>query len=460
MTPPLDFSVLLLAWDEADPYVAVLGGAALPSTRSLVYRLAAEQPVLALYPHLPEAEVALAEHDDAAGFRPVATAPSRTPKAGIAAQKAVAATETTEVNVADEVAAAAAVAAAVFAQGAPGVRRLVTDAPGETPVSFASFLVGLEDVAATTAQAQAAPPVSASVAAPLPGPARSQWPTGANAPQRPQWEAPAAPYAGASPARGLPPIIVPVPTPQPSPTVREAADLAHTALSWPAGFSPLVPMPTPAALTNDSLNASELQEAPILRPEAFEEPTEEVGAAEANDLDAPEDDLTLDAPAAENAENIMPAPQTEIKVSAAFSEPVPSELTAWAPSLDGLNYRMIQYARQAAQLVRGRTDFGVIYAPNWPAWLAALEIRNSTGQRLVLYVTSLASSFLAPAERGWLLEVERMTLRRAHLILVPTENLREQLHQAYGAAAMSEVRVVPADDESALQAALRGVAAG
>ncbi|MFC7668094.1 hypothetical protein ACFQT0_12395 [Hymenobacter humi] len=51
-----DFSVLLLAWDDADPSVAVLGGTALPPTLPLVYQAAAQQPVVALYPNLPPAK--------------------------------------------------------------------------------------------------------------------------------------------------------------------------------------------------------------------------------------------------------------------------------------------------------------------------------------------------------------------------------------------------------------------
>jgi hypothetical protein len=50
---PTDFSVLLLAWDDADPGVAVLDGSTLPPTLPLVYQLAAQHPVLALYPHQP-----------------------------------------------------------------------------------------------------------------------------------------------------------------------------------------------------------------------------------------------------------------------------------------------------------------------------------------------------------------------------------------------------------------------
>ena len=110
-------------------------------------------------------------------------------------------------------------------------------------------------------------------------------------------------------------------------------------------------------------------------------------------------------------------------------------------------------------MVRGRADFGVIYAPNWPAWLAALEIRNSTRRPLVLYVASLATDLANPAEHGYQLEMERMTMRRARLILVPDETLRRRLLALYEDAA-DKVRVVPADDETAIQHVLSGVAVG
>lgn len=127
------------------------------------------------------------------------------------------------------------------------------------------------------------------------------------------------------------------------------------------------------------------------------------------------------------------------------------------PTLDGLNGRIIDYARRALQLVEGRRDFGVIYAPNWPTWLAALEIRNRSGCPLVVYVTGLAAD-VAPTERGLLLEIERMTLRRAHLILVPDAAVRRQLETLYRNT-IGEVRVVAADDDEAVQRVLNAVAA-
>ena len=129
------------------------------------------------------------------------------------------------------------------------------------------------------------------------------------------------------------------------------------------------------------------------------------------------------------------------------------------PAPEGLNFRMIQYARQAAQLVRGRADFGAIYAPSWPAWLAALEIRNSSGRPLVLYATGLTVDRPNPAERGWQLELERMALRRARLILVPDEAVGRHLRARYGST-IGEVRVVPAADEQGISRALREAAAG
>jgi len=179
-----------------------------------------------------------------------------------------------------------------------------------------------------------------------------------------------------------------------------------------------------------------------------------MGAAEAHDLDAPEDDLVPDA--------APPAPTDAADTEAftAATEPTTQAPLTWAvrqPTLEGLNFRMIQYARQAVQLVADRQDFGVIYAPGWPAWLAALEIRNCSGRPLVLYAAALASATAPAAERGWLLGLERMALRRARLVLVPDAEVLRQL-RTHHADALGEVRIVPADDEAAVQLVLAEVA--
>ena len=194
---------------------------------------------------------------------------------------------------------------------------------------------------------------------------------------------------------------------------------------------------------------------PVHRPAVFDEPTEEVGSAEALDLLAPKADLVPDEPG--------PTAETEVAVSAVAPKPAPAPTAEVAPvvlvpMLNGLNFRMIQYARQAAQLVRGLADFGVIYAPNWPAWLAALEIRNSSGRPLVLYAAGLATDLPNPAERGWQREIERMTMRRARLILVPDEAVCRRLRALYGST-IGEVRVVAAANEPGIRQVLREVAA-
>jgi hypothetical protein len=237
--------------------------------------------------------------------------------------------------------------------------------------------------------------------------------------------------------------------------VREAADLAHHVV-LPA----LAPLPPKEGLRpNSTPKAGDLSFDPdpelpsVAQPEIFSEATEEPGPAEANDLMANDDNITPDEACDE-----APTPD---EPSAEGPEPMAltPELVILTPVLEGLNFRMIQYARHAAQLVRNRRDFGVIYAPNWPAWLAALEIRNSTGQPMVLYAAGLAADFLSPAERGWLLEVERMTLRRARVVLVPNEEVRARLREQYGEA-IGEVRVVAAADEATVQQVLREAAIG
>ncbi|MDQ2772541.1 MAG: glycosyltransferase family 4 protein, partial [Bacteroidota bacterium] len=214
---------------------------------------------------------------------------------------------------------------------------------------------------------------------------------------------------------------------------------------------------------------------PLAAPEpmpAFDETVEEMGAAEASDLDASEDDLTLDedVPATDSPGAVlqvaMPAGTGVSLVASSVAKAAPVTTAARAagpgllprqPRFDGLNFRMIQYARRAMQLVAGHGDFGVIYAPGWPAWLAALEIRNRTGRPLVLYAAALASDTAAPAERGWLLHIERMALRRARLVLVPDAGMQQQLCTLLGAD-LGEVRIVPAADETALQLVLAEVA--
>jgi len=437
VTPP-EFSVLLLAWDEADPGVAVLGGAALPPTQHLVYHLAAQQPVLALYPHLPAEAPA---PDNAPGGAAAPARPTRTPPK------------------------AAPAAAAPPADGpapppAAGICQLPAPAaaPGRAQqvLPRTSQLVGLAELAPARPPAAllAGPAAAPNGPAPRPFAApRSQWPAHRSPAAFPRPQLPAAPYlgsAGAADAATTAAVLL-----QPVP-VRNGL----TAAPEPV---PTVPVPAPASGPSYSarhpqagdLNFDPDPELPSMPQSAvFAEATPAMGAAEAADLAAVEDDLASASPAppaAGPAPARPPAPPAAPAPAATPARPV--------PTLDGLNFRVIEYARRAAQLAAERPDFRVIYAPNWPAWLAALEIRNRSGRPLVLYLTALATDFTAPAERGWLLEVERMALRRARVILVPTEALRQRLHAQYGAT-IGAVQVVAAADEAAVQQVLAEAAAG
>ena len=320
-----------------------------------------------------------------------------------------------------------------------------------------SRLVGLAELLPTASGLLAAPAAAPAVSR---GPlllaaGRGQWPTGPTAPAGAGLRAPAAPYVGSGAESSLflpSPPVPPAPPapPRPAPGATPASALAAlrppaTAQAGDLRFDPdpLLPrMPLAAA---------------------FDEATPEIGPAEAADLFSAQDDLTpetADAPAQTAAPAgpfVTPLTAVAAPESPAAGAPETSGLNYQTLNLDGLNFRMIAYARRAVQLVDGRADYTVIYAPDWPAWLAALEIRNRTGRPLVLYVAALAADFLAPAERGWLLEIERMALRRAHTLLVPTAALAARLRAQYGSG-LGRVQVAAADDEAAVQQALAAAA--
>ena len=438
---PTDFSVLLLAWDDADPAVVVLGGSALPPTLPLAYQLAARHPVLAVFPHLPAAAAVPAA--SAAAPAPAWPAPGIVPNPPDA-----------------------------DANG-PGVRLLPPTEPTGSTAALAgggSRLVGLDDLLPAIQgtlptshrlplAAGAAPGGRQPRAAMLPASARSQWPTRFE-PAAAAWQVPAAPYAGAAvpapvaahaPASAIVRESFPPPPPAPPRPAPPALLSIAAGIAVEASVSPEVPVAaTPPGTQATAATISTSPSSPDTAvPPPFDELVAEMGASEARDLDAPDDDLVPDA--------ALPAPVAASETGA--RAPVSPRWAVRQPTLDGLNFRMIQYARRALQLVAEYGDFGVIYAPGWPAWLAALEIRNRSGRPLVLYVPALASATAPTGERGWLLGVERMALRRATLVLVPDAEVLHQL-RARHADALGEVRIVPAADEAAVQLVLAEVALG
>ncbi|WP_345073291.1 glycosyltransferase family 4 protein [Hymenobacter fastidiosus] len=236
------------------------------------------------------------------------------------------------------------------------------------------------------------------------------------------WRAPAAPYVGAGP---LPPV---------------AATDAGPEVSPPASPGPgAAAVPARRPLTAP-MAGGELES---------DDEGGEPGPAEASALSQPEDDLTLVEPAADAAPAASsPAPtadQTTILQALA-------SLRNDADAEADLNFRVIQYARLATPQAASQ-EFAVIYAADWPVWLAALEIRQRTGRPLVLHVHSLAADRDTPADRGWALELERLTLRRADLILAASAAVAERLQAVYNFPA-DRCRVVAPNDSHALHEVL------
>ncbi|WP_375434478.1 glycosyltransferase [uncultured Hymenobacter sp.] len=111
----------------------------------------------------------------------------------------------------------------------------------------------------------------------------------------------------------------------------------------------------------------------------------------------------------------LPVHQSILDVATAALQAIPTDDAS-------LNFRVIQYARLATRLASSQ-DFSVIYASDWQSWLAGMEIRQLTGKPLVLHVYSLAQERNTPADRGWVMELERIALRRADLVLTATAEL-------------------------------------
>lgn len=252
------------------------------------------------------------------------------------------------------------------------------------------------------------------------------------------WRMPAAPYAGRteSPAGALLPASSPV-------GALDAAE-AEEAAPLPVALGPAASPPA---------TGPDLAPAPVTPP-LFDQPTGEIGTAEAADI-ADDDDPESELPSPAAPEGPAHATLTQ-GLAALHRSPAPAD-DAPAPAFglsDDLHYRVIQYARFATYVSdNDGEDVGVIYAPDWPTWLAALEIRYRRRRPLVLHLSLLAAESAAPAERGWLLELERYALRRAHTVLAVSDSLRAQVLKHYGLAP-DRVRVVAADDADGVRAAL------
>jgi hypothetical protein len=249
-------------------------------------------------------------------------------------------------------------------------------------------------------------------AAPYIGSADEQPAAGAGGP----WAVPAAPYLGGTPAEagaaptGALPHALTLPLLEERPAV---IDQRATRRAVEASIS----------------TTEELTEEPAQQPVANFEPEETLPEA---------------APA-QTAGELTPASQPD-PARTSLTEALAALGVDLPPDAD-LNFQVIQYARFATRRAL-LEDFAVIYAADWPTWLAALEIRQQTGRPLVLHVHSLAQERATPADRGWALELERLALRRADKVLAASDEVAHLLRVRYNMAPERLQVVDPTDTET------------
>lgn len=463
MSDSAALSVLVLAWDEAAPAIRTVVAAA-PAVGSL----------LVLLPPLPPAS--------APPTGPTAASPSSPlpPAAPVEAVIPLATTTAPVTAVATGTTVAAPITPTPPQPAAPGASTAEAIIPS---VALGAALP------LPSAPAQLAAPTPAVrllhlVDNPLALLARSS-----------AFQVPAAPYLGATPvtlvevrAISMPAPAVPLAAraavdesisspplstsaapelaPSPSPTVSAellviAAELPATAEAESEALAEPAPDGTVPALADAAFRADEildpdpmqeLQAAPLTTPAA----TEADSLALRDTLPAaygpfglriPERQPVLAEPTSAPAR--APVPDEE--------EPLPAEPAPAAPlyTAPDLNTQIIRYARQAVQTALAEGTFEAIYAPAWPTWLAAIELRQRSGRPLVLHLTALAAGRQsADTAAGWPAEIQRQALRQADLVLVETYSLARRLRRELGLA-NNVVRVVPAGDTAAIARALR-----
>lgn len=459
---PESLAVLVLAWDEAAPAVRTLvegtptRPAALASLLVLVPQAGA--PGLSAEDYLPLAPPAVeasttptevaAPHSLAEAAVPLAETPPPAPAANTIVR-----------------------AEALEEDGEPATDELLL--PGQllaTPPEPAAAL-GWAAVRVLRLASYSLPQLAQRAGQPLPAPT---W-LGPAA-------VPAAPYLGAEllPATDAPAAPAPAPTPATAAPLRSVAmgsalprpaevgppTLASTVASPPPGADALpaealAPLPQTAALETDFLpqEADELAQFELAGATAAAQ--DDGAAAGPEQAGWPEALAALRQPAA--APVLRPAPaaarsgQPESPASAlpTLASPAARRLPAAHYPAPDLNFQIIQYARFAVPVVLAEPPFAVIYAPAWPTWLAAQELRQRTGRPLVLHLSALAApeGESADTAAGWMAELQRQALRRADVVLVETPALAQRLCRELGLATDC-VRVVPAADAAAIAQAL------
>jgi len=295
--------------------------------------------------------------------------------------------------------------------------------------------------------------------------------------------APAAPYLGSSAAAQASQGSLALDTPGGDSAVAAAllaaTDTAATAL---LALRTLGPIDILNALPNNELLVSsqppiyplaELTEAADAESDAAptplaDEPTlpTEASTTELSET-ATEEPFAVDTTPVQTTEPLTLAPPTPavptppVAEPAFFALPESPQIAALRPltqpfDAPDLNFQIIQYARMAVPQALNEQPFGVIYAPAWPTWLAAQELRHRSGQPLVVHIAKLAAADEETIDlaAGWVAELQRQGLHRADLILTETAALAQRLRHELALPA-HRVRPVPAADAAAVAQALR-----
>jgi hypothetical protein len=300
--------------------------------------------------------------------------------------------------------------------------------------------------------------------------------------------APAAPYAGASDLRE-PSVSVSTPGDKPATsTLASPASPASASVATLSTVYSLVPATTPAQANVLPISAQpapprydvtdSISQAPDLAADLAPNGADELASFEVLATEAlPAEDSLFNNPEATPALADWPAALATLRHPAALPEAAPvakpaptakptaEPANAIYPALrpaaqhypaPDLNFQIIQYARFAVPVALAEPPFAVLYAPAWPTWLAAQELRQRTGRPLVLHVATLAAADDEPVETasGWIAELQRQALRRADLILAETPALAQRLRHEL-ALGPDRVLAIPAAEAAAIAQALR-----
>ncbi|TDN37621.1 hypothetical protein E4631_01780 [Hymenobacter sp. UV11] len=413
-------AVLVLAWDETTPAVRALVEATQAPTPTV-------ESILVMVPQATNPDVLSAEE-----YLPLAPAPTPTPQAALPSQ--VSALPPAAARASPEP------ATAILAETEPitEASEAVLPLPVAAPLAWSAVRVlrlGSLSLAAASQRA----------GQPLPAPIWLGMPM-----------APAAPYQGA--------------TVEPAQLAAAQSPVSEEEIPSPARTTAPVLAPAPPPYeTAEPLSQGADLEADLLPAEAeelahFELATAEVPALRAHfeNLAAVEDGFsapqaswagalaTLQQP--EPAAPVAPTPPPAVQAGGAN---LPARPAASQYEVPDLNFRIIQYARFAVPVALAEEPYAAIYAPAWPTWLAAQELRQRTGWPLVLHVTTLAAGADESLDTAtsWMAELQRQALRRADVVLAETAALTQRLRHELSLPAAT-VHTVPAADAAAIAQAL------